>query len=292
MKKFRYGEILNMSNKNKKSGIKDTAKSDAGKRELKRKVRKATFGVTDTLLSAVLYSLYVSLSYGGGKGSVAIHRKFNKADRLLEGFDGKRLRETLNNLVRRGFITSIRSKTALPSITKAGFERINSEFPKYDSKRVWDKKLYLVNYDIPTESNRSRDLLRGKLADYKAVSLQDSLYLTPYNPREIIKYLIEEYKIDGSILISILDPEDAFTGENNIRAFLWDVYGLEEVNRGYSKFIRRYERADSKDLGEKRTGIAFEYISVLQKDPQIPFELLHEDYLGDKAYLLFKKLMS
>lgn len=281
------------SRKNKKNPVKkERSETRAGRRELKRKVKKATFGVTDILLSAVLYSLYLSFSYGGGKGSLAIHRKFNKADELLEGFDGKKLREALNNLVRRGFITSLCSEAGLPFITKAGFERIESKFPTYDSKRVWDKKLYLINYDIPIRANMNRDLLREKLSDYKAVSLQDSLYLTPYNPREIVRYFIEKYQIDGNILISILDPDNAFTGRENIKAFLWEIYELEETNRGYSEFIRGYEKNDKKRLGKKRTKIAFEYMSVLQKDPQLPFDLLLDDYLGDKAYLLFKKLVA
>lgn len=263
-------------------------------RELHKKIKKLTFGVADGLTSIVLYGLYVSgyMLVEGGKGSTTVNQAFFKADRTLGKFNGKRLREALYNLSRRGFINFAKEKILLPHITEKGLARIKNELPVYDEKRVWDGKLYLINYDISISFNRQRDFLRNSLKDYKAVSLQDSLYLTPYNPREVVKSLMEEGNFKGQILVSTLDSHDAFGGKKDIKKLLWDVYGLSEVNQGYDNFIRSYKSLGEKDVKKRQVEIAFLYLSILDKDPQLPFELLPDVYLGDKAFLLLRKLLK
>ncbi len=35
-----------------------------------------------------------------------------------------------------------------------------------------------------------------------------------------------------------------------------------------------------------------EYLSIVRNDPQLPFELLQDGYLGDEAYLVYKNLIN
>jgi CRISPR-associated endonuclease Cas2 len=259
-------------------------------RVLRKKIRKLTGGVSDALINVVLYGFYVGVSIEGGRGPFGIHRGFEKADELLAQLDGKKVRKALSNLRQKGLIKTIKGQVLLSKITEAGFSRINSLFPEYDAKRIWDGRIYIVNYDIPREHNKGRDKLRYNLNRLKARRLQDSVYLTPFNPRDVIEEIVNEYNIYGQILVSTLDPKDAF-GNIDIKELLWDIYNMSRVNYGYEEFIRKYKHIDKKSVGRLRTKIAFGYISALEADPQLPFELLPDKYLGDEANILFRELL-
>lgn len=268
-------------------------KQSAYQRVMRKKLKKITFGVTDTLTNTILYLIYVTLNMPSERrGPAGVHRAFNKADALIADFNAKQIRKALANLKQRGLIHTIKKESALPQITKTGLKRLQNSFPFYDEKRVWDKSLYIITYDIPTKANTKRAVFRNNLAKLKATKLQDSVYLTTYNPREIIRKLVNEFKIPGQILVSTLDPRDAF-GETDIKEFLWGIYELEDVNDRYAMFIGKHSRLQQKTVSEKkmRLNIAFAYLSILQDDPQLPFELLPDNYLGDEAYLLFRKLI-
>lgn len=263
----------------------------AARRALRRKVKKLTFGVTDALTNVALYLLYVTLEMPGGRGSAGVHRAFDEADRLITEFDAQRLRKALYNLQQQGLISALREAATLPRITEAGRRRLESVFPVYDAQRVWDKKLYLVVYDFPKGSNWERDVFRNVLGELKAIRLQRSVYLTPYNPREIIGEVVKERKIAGEILVSTLEPQNAFRHIGDIKDYLWEVYRLEEVNEQYELFIGDYRGLPREEARQKRSEIVFRYVAILREDPQLPFELLTDKYLGDEAYLLFRRLV-
>ena len=65
------------------------------------------------------------------------------------------------------------------------------------------------------------------------------------------------------------------------------VYKLDQLNQRYSEFIFwvRKGRLDKKQ-------IAFKFLSILADDPQLPFDILPYNWLGNKAYKLFKKHVS
>jgi DNA-binding transcriptional regulator PaaX len=272
------------SNKGLKLKRKRKKKNLAKERELKRKIRKMTFGLTDALTNVALYTIYVGLNMPGGKGPAGVHRAFGKADDLISQFDAKQFRRALYNLSQKGLISSVRRAAALPHITNTGISKLEKTFPIYDTKRVWDKNIYLVVYDISSKNNHKRDILRGKLESLKAVMLQKSVYLTCYNPSEIIEYITKEYAITEQVLISTVDPKNAFSHIVDLREYLWEIYHLEEINNKYSRFIEK--------TGDySKTEVAFSFLSIAENDPQLPFELLLDKYLGDKAYLLFRKLV-
>lgn len=170
--------------------------------------------------------------------------------------------------------------------------RLKDRLPFYDEERTWDKNLYLVVYDIPIKHNPKRDVFRDALKLLKSAKIQDSVYLTPYNPQELVDRIVKEQNIRGEILVSTIDPNKGLGTVKNIKQFLWETYELEEVNDRYAKFIGSYSHIKKDRIEKLRTKIGFTYLSILQDDPQLPFDLLLNEYLGDKAYLLYEKLMS
>ncbi|OGG26202.1 hypothetical protein A2960_04455 [Candidatus Gottesmanbacteria bacterium RIFCSPLOWO2_01_FULL_39_12b] len=147
-----------------------------------------------------------------------------------------------------------------------------------------DKRIYLITYDIPEKARVKRDQLRNFLLRIDARLLQESTFLTPYNPRELINEFNQKYKVPGTIIISDIGP-DGGVGEMNIQDLLVKLYSLEDLNDKYEEFIKNARK-------KKRPvrSLLFEYLSILKNDPQLPFSLLPVGWLGEKAYLAYEKL--
>lgn len=104
--------------------------------------------------------------------------------------------------------------------------------------------LYLVSYDIPTKVNASRDLLRLYLRSIGCGLLQESLWLAPYNPGQLLEEYSREHRIAGTILVSRLG-HDGSVGQEKLDALLARVYRLDDLTfppPPHIGVIKRYSR--------------------------------------------------
>lgn len=200
----------------------------------------------------------------------------------LPELTAQKILRALRFLLKQGYIELAQSEAHLvPQITEAGGKRLDSIFPVYQKERPWDKKFYLVNYDVPVGKNSQRDALRNFLKGIGCVMLQSSVWLTSYNPAKELKKFIEKRNLSERVVVSVLLDE---------WAPLPDVYGLEEVSRRYREFLERVGPAPRGVQGKDKMVLAFEYFSILKDDAQLPFELLPEGWAGDKAQEVFEGL--
>lgn len=68
-------------------------------------------------------------------------------------------------------------------------------------------------YDIPTENNGARDMIRNILKSLNFLQIQKSVYLYPYDCEEIIEYIRQIYKISENVSLLIagsLEEEEAY----------------------------------------------------------------------------------
>lgn len=257
------------------------------KRLTSKKVKKLTEGLLGTVVDLALFSLFLPLSsFGHSPTSRGVYQTFKETDEALADFNYQTIKRSLTKLREQGFIESLKDWVNEPMITQAGLKRLCNLLPQYQTKRPWEGKLYLINYDISREQNYLRDRLRDLLKKLGAIRLQDSLYLTANNPYKFINQFKEENNLDALVLVSELGRK-GFSGEDNLKDFIWEKAGLEKVNERYLNFLEKWKNFKGK---LSKTEIAIEYYSILQNDPQFPFEILPDNYLGDEAYLLFRKL--
>ena len=179
----------------------------------------------------------------------------------------------------------IRKRHALPEITAEGKRRLSEVVPLYCDNRTWDGRLHVVTYDIPEKKRKTRDLLRAYLRRLGCAKLQESVWLTPYNPIDVLRAFISEKEIEGTVIVSDLGA-DASIGEETMEGLISRLYDLERLNMRYSEWFD--------DFSEKP--INFEafirFIAILKDDPQLPFSLLPKQWTGDKAYSCIKPLFS
>ena len=265
--------------------------------KVSEEIAKFSKNLITSAADLVLFKIYLGADWklvgdppeadlSGGEGT---WRGLGESFPDLPKFDARKILRALRFLLKQGYIELAPSEAHLvPQITEEGGKRLDSIFPVYQKERPWDEKFYLVNYDIPVGKNSQRDALRLFLKSLGCVMLQSSVWLTPYNPLEVLSKFVEQKGLADSVVVSILLDEWAFGGRE-VSVVLNEIYGLEEINRRYREFVESIKGLeDIKD--DERMTLAFEYFAILNADPQLPFELLPQDWAGANAQELFEKL--
>lgn len=257
------------------------------RKELKEIVFKVSEGMLEKLTDLLLWQFFLVGASFGKYGSRGVYEAFFEANQSLEEINYKVFKRAIDNLRRKNFLKWNKKLNSLEiEITREGKQRLAEILPMYREKRTWDKKLYLITYDIPEQKHFLRDLLREYLKKIGCVKLQASVWLTPYSPTMILSKFVKENRLGETILISDLGLEGTVGGED-IKSLVKRVYKLEALNRRYEEFIDKYAQ-----VNYAKTEVGFVFNSILEDDPQLPFEILPKNWLGDKAYKLMQEKLS
>lgn len=250
-------------------------------------VLKATDGLIGSAVNAVLWFIYLQgASIGVSKSSYGAHQMFRGAHEALEEFNYESFKQIISKLRRQGYIKKKPYSKEELEITKIGKERIAALLPVYQPTRPWDGYLYLISYDIPEIRHTSRDLLRRYLKTVGCARLQESLWITPYNPRKLLDDFMRERGIDGTVLVSKLGKDGAI-GEEGLQGLLERVYGLQSLNDRYKDFISHASKKS-----KQKFQLAVEFQRIIADDPQLPFELLPKNWISERANSLYRKLCT
>lgn len=246
---------------------------------------KITEGFLERAVDAALIGIYFNLEFP----KYAQNQRWKlgrETEERLEEVNYQTIKRALLHLKRKGLVQTVRETSSLPKITKEGLKRLDSFLPHYDKERVWDGRVYLVIYDLPVSKNNERNVLRNILKKIRCGMLQKSVWVTPYNPTEILRGKLSDKGLGDLVLISSLG-KDGTIGETGLSELLVNAFLLSEINEKYLDLINEYQ-------GQKitRDQFIFRYLSILKEDPQLPFELLPEWWMGDKAYELYCKCIS
>lgn len=204
------------------------------------------------------------------------------ADKFLQEVNYEAIKHALATARKQKLIKKS-ARGAPPEITAKGLERLTATLPQYDEKRIWDGRLHLVTYDIPESKKTQREMFRRYLRRIGCGMLQDSVWMTPYNPIDTLKAFIDSHGLSGTVIISDLG-KDASIGEEDMISLLARVYELEELNVRYETWLKGTKKRGAIDIRSVLT-----YLSILKDDPQLPFILLPSWWKGDEA---FKKVKS
>jgi len=203
------------------------------------------------------------------------------ADRFLNSLNYNVIKNAFQTARKRGWAQTVR-RNAPPKITAEGRRRLASAIPVYDERRVWDERIHLITYDIPEQKRNDRWRLREHLIKIGCGKLQESVWLTPYNPIDTLRKFIQERRLVGNVIISDIG-KDGSLGEEDIRGLVARVYHLEELNALYSQWMDKVSEIRAIDQLA-----LIQYLGILKKDPQLPFPLLPSWWKGEEAYCLAK----
>jgi len=103
---------------------------------------------------------------------------------FLDGYrERKYLRQSMNRLVRRGFLMREPTRWML---TKTGERFFRKTFPEIKKEKIapWNGKWRLVSFDIPEKHSTKRKQLRALLREFDFLPLQKSVWVSPNNIRD------------------------------------------------------------------------------------------------------------
>lgn len=248
------------------------------RQELSRKLINLSEGLFAHAFDAALWlNVYiVALSGVSRSGRRSAWWAGDETDRFLEDINYQAIKNAVVTAMKKGLLqTNIRN--APPEITEAGKKRLDALLPRYDEKRVWDGQLHLITYDIPESKRQDRNVLRRRLYRLGCAKLQESVWVTPYNPIDTLRSFIDEEGLIGTVIVSALG-KDSSIGEEDLVSLLVRIHRLNELNNRYANWLDVYKQ------GVIDQGGLIAYLSILKDDPQLPFALLPTWWKGDEAY--------
>ena len=235
-------------------------------------ILKITDGLFCTLTDLVLWNLFYFAELSPTRNATNLGKAKIFADKNFEKFNSFTIKKVLYNIKKNGWI-----KEDL-TLTKQGAERLNNFIPIYSKKGKWDKNWHLVSYDIPEMKRKYRDILRNNLKQLGFGEMHASLWISPFDFSEDVEKIVDYYHLSHFVILAVSNK----IGKEESRIFAEKIWRLKEINKKYKFIIKKSKNNNPKNL-------IFEYLSIFKKDPQLPDEFLPEDWVGDEAYLIFKK---
>jgi DNA-binding transcriptional regulator PaaX len=252
-------------------------------------VSQATDGVLGTITDLVLYELFFTLSTTNRYTFSGMDRARADADKLLAEFNYQSLKNSLYSLIKKDYVKKDVDQKGNKGyiLTQKGSRRIENLLPVYQTDRKWSGSLFLISYDIPSGANNSRNNLRDFLKDIKCALLQESLWLSVYDPRESLSRYIKEENVPGTILVSTIG-KDGSVGRENLSDLIRKIYRLDALAIRYAQFLNRYHSLNPTD----RTRALITYQGIVKDDPQLPYALEPDEFPGKKAHALYQKILA
>ncbi|OIO13016.1 hypothetical protein COY59_03930 [Candidatus Gottesmanbacteria bacterium CG_4_10_14_0_8_um_filter_37_24] len=256
-------------------------------------VNKLAWQISKGLLTStsdiLLYSVFLfGASVGKSASSRGVCESFKEADNLFRKYNTKTLIESFSRVrnKKRYLVYQKNKGDRQISISSYGYKRLAEVIPTYRTERKWDKKFYLISFDIPEKKRTFRDSLRKHLKKIGAGLFQSSLWISPYNPTNYLKESVNYFSQQDWIIISPVDQYSIFPYfEEELPLLLEKTYKLADLNKRYKSFI-------DKEKDKKGLVVCFEYLNILKDDPQLPFELEPPGYKAKEANILYGALLK
>lgn len=141
-------------------------------------------------------------------------------------------------------------------------------------KKRWDRNWTLVSYDIPSnrQQNYLRDKLRDHLSNFGFGQLHQSLMVSPLPLEEPVQEFIEGEKLKEFVVVMRSERVLGFSD----REIAKKAYDLEKLQTLYEELDEKFEEVKEKKSDLKRWRAY--YLAVDDADPQLPHELLPDDW--------------
>jgi phenylacetic acid degradation operon negative regulatory protein len=217
------------------------------------------------------------------------------------GLSGQAVRSAVSRMCRAGFLKVRRNrKGSYYSLTESGYELLNKGTERIFRRKneKWDGSWSIVTYSIPEKMREVRDRFRLELGWMGYGALSEATWISPYIMTAEVEALAKRLGAQDYIY-SFHVRHDGLTKPSDIVTRCWD---LNRIHQKYSSFINDYQPRYKKYLerlarGEtiepnecfvERFSLIHEYRRLPYFDPDLPGELLPDNWLRPQAAALFR----
>ncbi len=244
------------------------------KKSIRKIVSKISEGIFDKVIDLVLFGVYYSAEmspFSGGN----LYQRFSRIERDFGQLNSDTLKRALQRAQQKGWLNDNLE------VTPKGQKRLKEILPRYEKPSRWDGNWYIVAYDIPESKRYLREILRDNLERLGFGQYHKSLYISPFNFLGDVEKIIQQYHLSSYVLLAISNK----LGREPSKELAERIWRLRELNDKYAEYIREMK---SKKLTRQQA--IFKYLMILNQDPKLPKDLLPEDWKGEEAYQIYKKL--
>jgi len=220
----------------------------------------------------------------------------------LFGLSSQAVRSTLSRVSRKGWLKSRKSgRNSFYSLTPQSIELLEEGAVRILQPRQdpWDGQWHLLTYSIPESKRHLRRRLRRQLIWLGFGTLNHATWISPRDQRAEVEQVVKSLRLVPYVEL-FSGVHWGFSTDEEIIARGWD---LEQLNKYYVAFVERYEplfqecqewlgadeSLDPEECFRQRFMLVHEYRSSPYVDPNLPVELLPEDWQGERAMHLFRQ---
>lgn len=247
------------------------------RRKWKEKILKMTFEVFATPLDLILFTLFMIVE-SGISGKHTMRASMRRLDKLVREGKDRIIRDGIYRLKKKSWIKEDFQ------LTQEGKKHLQSSLPIILPPQYWDGNWYIASYDIPEKMRRKRDIFRENLIKLGFAPLHASCWISPKNHFDILEKLINDYHLHSYVILA----QSNKLGKENSKDLANRLWKLNKINKLYEEFISEWQKASEAE----KFWLTIKYLSILKRDPQLPLELLPDNWKGREAYLKVKKYLK
>jgi phenylacetic acid degradation operon negative regulatory protein len=218
------------------------------------------------------------------------------------GLSGQAVRSAVSRMCHANILKArSKGKKSYYSLTPRGHDLLTNGAQRIFIRKdtSWDGTWNIVTYAIPEEDRKMRDTLRRELIWMGYGALAGATMISPYDLTDKVMELAEKLGVVERIQIFRAEQQ-GLADARKIVSTCWD---LDRIHDMYAKFMDKYQpryenwlqRLQNNDNIEpseyflERFLLIHEYRKLPFYDPDLPGELLPENWLRPKAAALFQE---
>ncbi|MBI2979339.1 MAG: phenylacetic acid degradation operon negative regulatory protein PaaX [Chloroflexi bacterium] len=216
------------------------------------------------------------------------------------GLSQQSIRSAVSRMCRAGLL-QVRHQGAKSyySLTKDGFGLLDKGAQRIfkRDRNHWNGRWSIVVYFIPEERRQARDQLRQELTWIGYGPLSEATWISPHDLTSEVEEIAKKLQIVDCVQI-FQAQHQGFSNSSGILSRCWN---LNRIHKKYADFIAEYHPRLQEHLRHLQTGETIEpgkyFVERFQLiddyrrlpffDPDLPKELLPEDWLRSQAGALF-----
>ncbi len=252
------------------------------------------FGPRAAMLT--LYGDYV-LHRGGEIGIGSLVRLMSNF-----GLSEQAIRSAVSRMCRSGFLKAKRSnRKSYYSLTSEGHSLLTEGAQRIFQRKEshWDGNWNIVSYSIPESMRQARDRLRLELGWLGYGALGEATWISPHDRTREVNNLLQKFNIEEYVHIFSAQHQGSID-PRKIVSHCWD---LGKIHQKYADFLADYrpkleghrkrleagETIEPSECFVARFNLIHEYRKLPFFDPDLPLELLPENWLRPEAAALFNE---
>lgn len=216
------------------------------------------------------------------------------------GLSEQAIRSAVSRMCRSGLLKAKRTNyKSYYSLTSEGRSLLTEGAQRIFQRKKsgWDGNWNIVTYSIPERKRHARDRLRTELGWLGYGPVSEATYVSPYDLTKEVRNLLHRLNIEGYVHIF----EAQHQGSTDPRKIVSRCWDLENIHQKYAEFVTEFcpkleghlkrlqagEEIEPSECFVARFDLIHKYRKLPYFDPDLPLQLLPENWLRPQAVALF-----